>query len=109
MDILWGILLVSWGVILGVTITSMVMRWVLLVAETLKSPTPHPKRTAVLISLFHAGPWTLVVVGLFVYFVHSKAWAQLLGAGMLIWAVIFAVIAYRIRARKQARDAQNAA
>ncbi len=51
----------------------------------------------------------LVVVGLFVYFAHSKEWAQLLGAGILVWAVIFPVIAYRIRARKASEDTQNAA
>ena len=102
--------MVMLGCMVGAMLTSVVGRWIALVLDTLKGPTLHPRRIAALISLFHAGPWMLVVVAVFGYFEHSKQWAQLLGVGIVVWPVLFAFLMYRVRAavRKRQEEKQNA-
>lgn len=109
MALLWDLNLVFFGVMLGAILTSMVGRWVYLVTETLKSSTPHPKRVAVLVSLFHAGPWMLAAVGIFAYFQYSEPWAPFLGIGVLVWFGIFAFFMGRIRASKRVREKRSVA
>jgi len=106
---IWTIELIIFGMFLGTMLTSMLGRWVLLVRETLRSPTPHPRRMAILVSLFHVGPWILVVFGLFAVFEYSQRWAQLLGVGILVWLIVFAFLLYRMQLRKRDREKGDAA
>jgi hypothetical protein len=82
-------------------------RWIALVIDTLKGPTPHPRRMAILISLFHAGPWMLVAVAIFSYFEYSERWARLLGVGIIVWAVFAAYFMLAARANAKKRKAEN--
>ena len=104
-------IMIMLGFFIGAMVTSVVGRWVALVVESLKGPMAHPRRMAALISLFHAGPWMIVAVAVFGYFEYSKQWAQLLGIGILAWAVFIAVFGLRIRAniRKREMEKRNAA
>ena len=101
MEILFGLLMINVGFIAGATLTSFIARWIALVVDTLKQPIPHPRRMAVLVSLFHAGPWMLVVVAIFAYFTYSERWAQLVGIGIVAWGIFVTTFLRRIQARRR--------
>jgi len=106
-----SVVIVLCGFTVGALLTSFVGRWVILLRETLKSDVPHPGRMAVLVSLFHAGPWLIVVVAVFACYEYSERWAQLLGVGILAWGALIAQFLYRHRAlkRKRQEEERNAA
>src|SRR5258705_4968800 len=111
MGVIPSAIMIMLGFFIGPAVTAVVGRWVALVVETLRGPTPHPRRMAALVSLFHAGPWMVVAVAIFGYFEYSEQWAQLLGIGIVAWAVFIALFGLRIRAkiRKREMEKRNAA
>ena len=111
MNIAQSAMMIMVGFMVGALLASFVARWAALVIETLKGPSAHPRRMAALVSLFHAGPWLLVAVAIFGFFEYSERWAQLVGVGIIVYAVFIAYFMYRLRAkaRENRAEKQNAA
>ena len=96
------------GFFAGNVIAASLVHWFVAVSETLKLPSPHRWRLAILGSFFNSGPWMLVVVGLFVYFESGAPWARWLCAGAFAWVVFVGWTAYSAWARNRKRK-ENAA
>jgi hypothetical protein len=62
----------------------------------------------VLTSLFNAGPWTLVVAGLFAYYVHSAEWAPWFFGGATAWIAYIGGLMFMAYRRNQVKSAKNA-
>ena len=105
MGVIMKVYLIFGGFFAGAVLTSVVGRWIMLVRETAAMSSPHPWRMAALISLFHAGPWLLVALGIFVYYEWSEEWLKWIAAGIVAWSVFVGQFVYQVKKRK-AQDAK---
>jgi hypothetical protein len=102
------VLMLMLGVFAGNVVLASLMHWYVAVVETLKLPSPHRWRMAILGSLFNSGPWMLVTAGIFVYYESAVSWARWLGVGALFWFMFMGWVAYSVRLRNRGRR-KNAA
>jgi hypothetical protein len=99
------------GLFAGNLVSIGVVRWIATSAELLHS-SPQGWRMAAAASLFNSGPWLVVVVSVFAYYVHSEAWAPWffagLGGALLLFGGIIVIFTVKHR-HAEARRAKNAA
>src|SRR5262245_18917694 len=76
------------GMLAGNVLVSGISSWVRAIVEVRRTyASGHPWRMVVLTSLFNAGPWILVVAGLFAYYVHAAEWAPWFFGGAIVWVM----------------------
>ena len=84
-----------------------VSSWLRAIVEVKRDHPNHPWRMAALTSLFNAGPWFVVVAGLFLYYERSAPWLPWFIGGAIFQFLYFAAL--MIYVRKRANRKRNAA
>ena len=98
------------GLFAGNLLFNAVLRWVATSAELLRS-SPGKWSLVAAASLFNSGPWLLVIVGAFAYFVHSEPWAMWFFAGVGIAVSFFLTftVVFGLKQRAIQAKGKNAA
>jgi len=113
MDLLLPIALVVVGFVTGTLVFSRVGRWVVTLYELLKDRTEARVSSRVgklvSVSLLSSGPWILILVTVFAYYVISKPWATWLFAGFSAAIVVFGLLTIHFARKATSARRQDAA
>ena len=98
------------GLFTGNLLFSAVLHWVAASAELLRS-SPGKWSLVAAASLFNSGPWLLVIVGTFAYYVHSESWAMwfFAGAGIAVSFFLAITVVFGLKQRAIQARRKNAA
>ncbi len=98
------------GLFAGNLLYIAVLRWVATSAELLRS-SPGKWSLVAAASLFNSGPWLLVVVFTFAYYVHSEPWAMwfFAGAGVAVSFFLTITVVFGLKQRAIQARRKNAA
>ena len=110
MDALNNVTVLFAGMFAGHLLVIAVIRWVGASAELLRS-SPGKWRLVAAASLFNSGPWLLVVLSTFAYYVHSEPWAVwfFAGAGVTVSFFLTVAVVFGLKQREVQAKGKNAA
>ena len=105
-----GLVSVMFGFFVGGYLFSRVSLWLAMCAQVVWIER-RSWQLALAMSLFHSGPWLLLVVAVFAYHVRAHSWATPFFVALVMTVVLMSVPVIRAlpQLRKAAREGRNAA
>ena len=102
----------GWGWALGGMLSAnvliaMMSTWVRAIVEVRRSSPVHPWRMVIATSLFNAGPWALVVAGIFIFYESSAPWILWFVGGAVAWILYMGIVVGSVMWKQRRRKSEE--